>query len=92
MTEMAEKNFVLIGVNSDKTPEKALAAVEKNSLNWRSFQNTQSGGKISTTWGVKGWPTIVVIDADLKIVYRGHDGHQATKIAKKMIEEESVDS
>ena len=89
---MEEKNFVLIGVNSDKTTEKALAAVKKNELNWRSFQNNQSGGRISETWGVSGWPTIVVINTNLEIVYRGHDGHQATKIAKKLIEQESVDS
>jgi len=81
---MEGKNFTLIGVNSDKL-EDGKAAVKKNKLNWRSFQNIQEGGKISTIWAVNAWPTILVIDQNLKIVYRGHDGHEATKIAKDLV-------
>ncbi len=88
---MEGKNFALIGVNSDSV-EKAKAAVEKNSLNWRSFQNIQEGGKISSSWGVKGWPTLVVIDQNMEIVYRGHDGHKATEVAQQLVEAGSIDS
>ena len=89
---MEGKNFVLIGVNSDKKLEDALAAVEKNKLNWRSFQNEQEGGSISKAWGVKGWPTLVVLDVDMKVVYRGHDGHAATKVAKALVQSREDDS
>jgi peroxiredoxin len=85
---MKDRDFVLIGVNSDDL-EKAQEAVEKNELNWRSFQDAQPGGKISKTWGISGWPTIIVIDTDMKIVYRGHDGHWATALAKQLVEEAS---
>jgi hypothetical protein len=83
---MEGRPFALIGVNSDKTLEKALTAVKKNELNWRSFQNEREGGKISDAWAVQGWPTIVVMDAKQRIVYRGHDGHEATKVATKLVE------
>ena len=42
---------------------------------------------------VRGWPTIVVLDADFKIRYRGHDGHEATRIAKELVDKlEKIDS
>ena len=81
---MEGKNFTLIGVNSDKL-ERALKAVKDNELNWRSFRNEQEEGKISSAWGVKGWPTLIVLDQNMEVVYRGHDGHKATSVAKDLV-------
>ncbi len=87
--EMKDSPFALIGVNSDKSPEVAKKAIEENKLNWRSFQNQPEGsdGKISGEWYVSGWPTIVVLDAERKIRYRGHNGMEATEVAKKLVKE-----
>ena len=87
--EMEGQPFVLIGVNSDSTPQVALEAVEKNQLNWRSFQNSPEGREKSHSddWMVRGWPTIVILDADFKIRYRGHDGDKATEVAQALVEE-----
>jgi hypothetical protein len=83
---MEGKPFALIGVNSDETPEIALEAVKANELNWRSFQNSQEGkADIATDWKVSGWPTIIIIDGKGIIRYRGHDGHEATKVATKYV-------
>lgn len=84
---MSDEPFALIGVNSDPL-EKARKAVREKKLNWRSFQNKPEGVErpISKVWRVRAWPTIVVLDQDLVIRYRGHDGHQATKIAKQLVE------
>ena len=85
--EMKDEPFALIGVNSDSV-ETAKKAIEKNGLNWRSFQNSVEGkSRISTDWCVSGWPTVVVLDADMKIRYRGNDGHAATDVAKKLVAE-----
>ena len=88
--EMAGKPFALLGVNSDDL-ERAHRAVQENNLNWRSFQNApepkRAGAAISDAWRVQGWPTIVVLDEKLQIHYRGHDGHQATDIAKRLVSE-----
>lgn len=85
---MKDKPFALLGVNSDDVA-RAKKAIEENKLNWRSFQNTPEGAErsISDDWYVQGWPTIVVLDADMKIRYRGHDGHKATEVAKKLLAE-----
>ena len=84
--EMQGEPFALIGVNSDDL-ERAKKAVRENNLNWRSFQNSREGaGAISDTWRVQGWPTIVVLDVDFTIHYRGHDGNAATEVAKALVE------
>ena len=83
--EMKNKPFALIGVNSDSSVEKAKAAIAKNNLNWRSFQNKANGGEISKDWAVKGWPTVVILDSEMKIRYRGHNGNEATKIAEELV-------
>ncbi len=80
--------FALVGVNSDSL-DAAHKAVETNELNWRSFQNQEEGREtaIAKDWFVSGWPTIVVLDAEMRVRYRGHDGHAATGVAKKLVEE-----
>ena len=82
---MQDKPFALIGVNSDPL-EKARAAVERNQLNWRSFQNSGEGrADHADDWFIQGWPTIVILDEAGRIHYRGHDGEQATRVAKKLV-------
>jgi hypothetical protein len=86
--EMKDKPFALIGVNSDGEIERARKAVAANNLNWRSFHAgpNGAGGPIPRAWAVRGWPTVVVLDAEMRIRYRGHSGEEATRIAKDLVE------
>ncbi|MCA8952841.1 MAG: hypothetical protein KDE27_25250 [Planctomycetes bacterium] len=88
MEEWQDEPFALIGVNSDKTVERAQQAVANSDLNWRSFQNAPAGAEraISTVWGVRGWPTIFVLDREMKIHYRGNDGAAATRVARGLLD------
>ena len=85
---MKDEPFALVGVNSDDLA-RAKKAVAENELNWRSFQNQPAGAEraISDDWAVQGWPTIVVLDAEMKIRYRGHDGEAATEVATQLVGE-----
>ena len=87
VTEMKNKPFALIGVNSDNDLEKIRATIKKKEINWRSFQNapTKDATKISTTWAVRGWPTIVILDETMRVRYRGHDGTAAIKLARELV-------
>ncbi len=87
--EMKNRPFALIGVNSDDNLAKIQKIVKEKNINWRSFQNQPEGAKeaISSEWAVSGWPTVVVIDADMKIVYRGHDGNAAIETARRLVKE-----
>ena len=71
--QLADKPFVLIGVNSDPDLEVARKSVKTKDLPWRSFWNGELGtsGPISTKWNVGMWPTVYVIDAKGTIRYKG---------------------
>ena len=83
---MEGRPFALLGVNSDDL-DRARAAVKKHSLNWRNFQNQPKGqpSKISEDWLLNTWPTIVVLDAEMRVRYRGGDCYEGTRIARQLV-------
>ena len=91
VNEMKDKPFALVGVNSDgergKSLEDIRKIVEEKEINWRSFQNKPEGATstISAAWGVRGWPTLVVLDENMKIHYVGHNGNEAIELAKELV-------
>ncbi len=74
--QLADKPFAIIGVNSDRDLETIREVVKEKNITWRSFWNGPqgTGGPISTEWGVTGWPTIYVLDAEGKIRYKNVRG------------------
>ena len=69
---LADKPFVLLGVNSDQELETVKEAVVDESLGWRHFWNGPKGtnGPISNQWNVEGWPTVYLIDENGIIRYK----------------------
>jgi hypothetical protein len=60
---MENRPFALIGINSDKDKAVVKKAMEKEQITWRSFWDGGSTkGPISTTWQVRAWPTLYIID------------------------------
>src|SRR5262245_12430105 len=67
---LADKPFVILGVNSDDDREALKKTVEKEQLTWRSFWDGGSHqGPIATAYNVQAWPTIYVLDAKGVIRY-----------------------
>ena len=74
------KRFALIGINSDKDREETKKKNENEHITWRSFWNGGSTmGPISTTWNVRGWPTLYIVDAKgvIRHKYVGSPGPDA---------------
>jgi peroxiredoxin len=65
---LADKPFVILGVNSDDDREALKKTVEKEQLTWRSFWDGRDG-PIATAYNVQAWPTIFVLDAKGVIRY-----------------------
>ena len=62
VAKLKDKPFALIGINSD-SKEAVRAALERENITWRSFwDGGDTNGPISTQYGVRGWPTIYVLD------------------------------
>ncbi len=69
---LADKPFVLLGVNSDNKLDRVKNVVRDENLSWRHFWNGPQGtrGPISKTWNIEGWPTVYLIDAEGIIRYK----------------------
>ena len=67
--------FAIVGVNSDDSIETLQKAMKEEKLPWSSFfDGGGTGGPIATQWGVRGWPTIYVIDHEGVIRHQGRNG------------------
>ena len=62
--------FVLLGVNTDEQAVIGAEAVESNNLNWRSWHDGSPGGPIARAFGVKAYPTILLVDHNGLILHR----------------------
>jgi hypothetical protein len=60
--KMEGKPFALIGVNSDRDKNQLKQVLAQENITWRSFWNGGDRGPISQAWGIKGWPTLYLID------------------------------
>jgi len=63
--------FNLIGVCCDDDPAEGLATQKEHELNWRSFND--AGSRIENGYGLRYYPTIMIIDHDGKIQWIGHE-------------------
>ena len=90
---LADKPFVLIGVNSDRNQEVVKEAVRNEGLSWRHFWNGPKGrvGPISEKWNVEGWPTVYLIDAEGVIRYKQVQGEAVEKGIEKLLGEMEVE-
>ena len=72
VARLKDEPFALIGVNSDKDTADLQAKNEKEQITWRSFWNGAegTGGPISKRWGISGWPTLYLIDAEGRIRHK----------------------
>ena len=85
--QLADKPFAIIGVNSDSDLEEIREIVKEKNLTWRSFQNEQEYGAISDLWGIRGWPTIFLLDADGTIRYRDLRGAKMDDAIEELLAE-----
>lgn len=84
--ELEGRPFAIVGVNSD-SKERLKELVKDGTTTWRNFTNEQADGKISTKWGVRGWPTLYLIDHNGVIKHKGLRGEAMEKAIKEMVAE-----
>jgi thiol-disulfide isomerase/thioredoxin len=62
--KMKGRPFALIGVNGDDDREKTKSVSAEKGIDWRSFWTGGRQRGIPVEWGIGGWPTVYIIDAD----------------------------
>jgi len=76
VTRLAAKPFALLGINSDADRNKLKQVMKDKDITWRSWYDGSTHGPISTSWNVKGWPTIYVLDHKGVIRYKNVRGER----------------
>ncbi len=82
---MQGRPFALLGVNSDPK-DKVLEAVKRENMTWRSWWDGGStGGPIASQYGVRGWPTIYVLDHEGVIRFKGPRGEELDAAVQQLL-------
>ncbi len=85
---LKDEPFVLLGINSDSKESYDRQRAEMG-VTWPSINDASVSPKISTTWGVQGWPTIYVLDHKGVIRFRGVRGDAMNKAVEQLLAEMS---
>ena len=73
--EYKNQPFAIVGINSDKTLQHLRSLMKEKDLNWPTFfDGGGTGGPIATKWGVRGWPTVFILDHNGVIQHKGRSG------------------
>ena len=87
ITALKDKPFAIVGINSD-SKERLEELVKDGTTTWRNFTNEQANGrKISSEWGVRGWPTLYLLDHKGVIRHKGLRGKAMEEAIHALIAE-----
>ena len=69
------------------TTGHVIEKADRDGEEYRSAKETllKIAEEAGDVWGVRGWPTVVILDLEMRIHYRGHDGKEATKVAQALV-------
>lgn len=84
---LKDEPFTIVGVNSDPA-EKYRDAIVRENITWPSFwDGGDTSGPIATKWGVRGWPTIYIIDHEGIIRDKNKRGEEMDEVVDKLLAE-----
>ncbi len=87
VARLKDEPFTILGVNSDPA-DTYREAIERENITWPSFwDGGNTSGPIAMKWGVRGWPTIYIIDHKGIIREKDKRGEDMDEIVDKLLEE-----
>lgn len=79
--------FVLFGINTDEDPDEFRKLCASEGVNWPNLFQGGTDGPVPRQWGVSGYPTIYIVDADGVIRYRDLRGDELDQAVMLLIAE-----
>lgn len=87
VARLADEPFTILGVNSDPA-DNYRSAIERENITWPSFwDGGDTSGPIATRWGVRGWPTIYIIDHEGVIRDKNKRGEAMDEVVDRLLAE-----
>ena len=85
---LAGEPFVLLGINSDDSPDTLRKVIADEEMTWRSwFDGPGTSGPIASRWNVTGWPTIYVLDHEGVIRFKDLRGTELDTAVDRLLAE-----
>ncbi len=88
---LKDKPFVLFGINSDDSATYHRKRKQMG-VTWPSIDNASVSPKISTKWGVEGWPSIYVLDHKGVIRFKDVRGTEMDRAVEQLLEEMELEA
>jgi hypothetical protein len=85
--QMQGRPFALLGINCDAEKEVVQQVDLRNYMPWRNWWDGDGGVRITGRYGVRGFPTTYVLDANGVIRYRNLRGAELEQAAEKLVRE-----
>ena len=82
-----DQPFAIVGVNCHDSEEDYRKGVKEYEVTWKSAFEGKDGGPIAALWGVQGFPTMHVIDAEGVIRGLGLRGPSVDKLIEELVAE-----
>ena len=87
VARLKDEPFTILGVNSDPA-DRYREAIERENITWPSFwDGGDTSGPIATKWGVRGWPTIYILDHEGIIRDKNKRGEAMDEVVDKLLAE-----
>lgn len=83
---LADRPFVLLGINSDQSRSALKKTIKDEKITWPNIYDGPPGtGPIAKKWNVNGWPTIYVIDHKGIIRHKGLRDDALEEAARRLV-------
>jgi hypothetical protein len=82
-----DQPFAIVGVNTDRDKAQYRSKAEEFGVTWRSAWQGSTSGPIPMRWGVRGYPTIYLLDAEHKVRYVNVRGEALAEAVAKLLAE-----
>ncbi len=89
---LADKSFALIGINSDGDRSVVNEILKRENITWRQAIDGNTRGPLATSWNVKGWPTIYILDAKGVIRYKDLRNEKMEEAVKTLLKEAEAEA
>jgi len=83
-SSLADRPFVMVGVNSDEDPEAAGRFLASREIGWRSIADASTSGPLATAWHVQSWPTSYLLDPKGRIRARDPSAEDVVRLVDEL--------
>lgn len=81
---MQGKPFAFFAINNDPV-ERYRAGVQRHGVPWPSLNAAASDPPLTSLWGIEMFPTVLVLDQEGVIRFRGHSVQEVPRIVDGLL-------